>query len=54
MQYEAHCALLDYFSSHAAKIETWFNVISPYDVDISRLKGEIDMLSKKNWQEIRK
>lgn len=54
MQYDAHCALLDYFSSHAAKIETWFNVISPYDVDISRLKGEIDMLSKKNWQEIRK
>jgi hypothetical protein len=54
MQYEAHSALLDFFCSNSEKIETWFNVISPYEANISRLKNEIDILANKNWQEIRK
>jgi len=54
MQYEAHCALLDYFSTNSEKIESWFNIISPYTANINRLKIEISTLASKNWQEIKK
>src|SRR5487761_221185 len=45
-------ALRSYFTEHEAKVESWFNVISPKKGSISDLKTAIDHLRKKNWKEI--
>lgn len=49
---EADLALQEYFSTNLAKIESWFNVISPAGRSIAELKRELDLLSKKNWKDI--
>lgn len=47
-------ALRAYFTEHEAKVESWFNVISPKKGSIGDLKKAIDQLRKKNWKEILK
>jgi len=47
-------ALIDYFKTHASRIEKWFNIISPLNCNIEKLKNEIGILSKKSWSNILK
>ena len=46
---EADQALQAYFRQNRAKIESWFNVISPSTSSIKRLREEINQLSVKAW-----
>lgn len=52
MHIDAHFAIKQYFSNNLAKIEQWFNIISPTDKKISVLKGDLQVLSKKDWIKI--
>lgn len=52
MNYDAHLALIDYFHENIAKIEEWFNVITPEDANIENLKKDLNTLNLKNWKEI--
>ena len=47
-------AIQKYFSDNIKEIEAWFNVISPLETDLTRLKAERDTLSNKDWQAILK
>ena len=49
MALEADKVLQDYFVANIRRIEKWFNVISPKQSSIERLKTQIDVLSKKDW-----
>lgn len=46
-------ALQTYFSANQSVIEGWFNIIAPAEKNLSLLKDELEVLSKKSWQEIR-
>jgi hypothetical protein len=48
----ADAALQSYFTSKRDMIEGWFNVIAPHGKRLSVLRQELNILSKKNWQEI--
>jgi hypothetical protein len=48
----ADAALQSYFKSHVKTIADWFNIIAPAGKNLSVLKGELDTLKVKNWQEI--
>jgi len=51
---KADKALRDYFAAHEANVETWFNVISPHDRDLTELPADLRKLAAKNWQEVPK
>ena len=48
----ADAALKAYFVSNIKAIETWFNVIAPARKTLVMLRGELDALKSKNWEEI--
>lgn len=52
MNIEADRILLKYFSDNLAKVESWFNVISPSQKSLTILKNELEELKNKNWQNI--
>lgn len=52
MNIEADRILLKYFNENLATVESWFNVISPSQKSLTILKGELDELKNKNWQNI--
>ena len=52
MDLRADLALRDYFDRNASKVEGWFNVISPADASIDKLKYHLDMLASKDWEAI--
>ena len=54
MNLSADQALIKYFNANARHIEKWFNIISPLNSDIDRLKAQISNLSKKHWSNILK
>ena len=47
-------AIQKYFTDNIKEIEAWFNVISPQETNLSKLKAELDSLAKKDWMEILK
>ena len=52
MDAEADAVLVDYFASHAERIESWFNIITPKDESLKGLHCALTTLSNKNWKEI--
>lgn len=54
MNKEADRVLTDYFIKNQKRVESWFNVISPGEKRLSTLRGELDTLKNKNWEEILK
>lgn len=52
MALDADKVLQDYFAANIKRIEKWFNVISPKECSLERLKGQIDVLAKKDWRRI--
>ncbi len=52
MSLDANNGLLDYFKENISKIEGWFNIISPNDTSLNKLKKEIKLLKDKDWQKI--
>ena len=52
MDYNSDMALCSYFTDNLAKIENWFNIISPKKKTLSDLKKELSILSKKNWEAV--
>ena len=48
----ADAALQSYFKSRMKVIEGWFNILAPAGKGLAVLKGELDTLKAKNWQEI--
>lgn len=46
----AHDVLIDYFHTHIARIESsWFNILSPKNVDIQELKQQLKTLREKMY-----
>lgn len=52
MDLKADKVLQDYFRANKARIERWFNIITPKQFAIAKLKEQIAVLSKKNWKAI--
>jgi hypothetical protein len=52
MNLSAHQALERYFHKNINKIESWFNIISPSEDNIQRLKENLYKLRDKRWEEI--
>jgi len=52
MALEADKVLQDYFTVNIGRIEKWFNVISPKQFSVERLKQQIAVLAKKDWRGI--
>ena len=52
MALDADKVLQDYFAANINRIEKWFNVISPIECSLDRLKNQIDVLAAKDWQKI--
>jgi len=54
MDAEADAVLIKYFSNHAKRIESWFNIITPSKGTLGSLREHLTELSQKNWKEIHK
>jgi hypothetical protein len=52
MDLKADKVLQEYFKRHRVKIESWFNVISPKNFTIEKLKEQIAVLAAKDWKTI--
>ena len=52
MDARADLVLRDYFTAHAAKIEEWFNIITPKRRTLATLKNELTTLNAKDWRRI--
>ena len=52
MDAQADLVLRDYFAGHAAKIDSWFNVITPPRHSLAELKHELEILNCKDWSRI--
>lgn len=52
MALEADKVLQDYFSDNRKRIEGWFNIITPENESLEKLRKQIDRLSKKDWPSI--
>jgi hypothetical protein len=52
MDLNADKVLQDYFHANKARIEQWFNIITPKKFTIAKLKKQIAVLSKKDWKGI--
>jgi len=48
----ADAVLVEYFATHAKRIESWFNIITPKGQTLKGLHAALTTLSKKNWKEI--
>jgi len=44
--------LVRYFATHADRIESWFNIITPSGQSLTDLRSALTTLSSKNWKEI--
>ncbi len=51
---EADEALQDYFNYNIKNIEQWFNIITPKNNSMNKLKNQLTQLSNKNWEMILK
>ncbi len=49
---DADRALQEYFAENVARIEGWFNVISPGERSIMDLKASLSALASKDWKDI--
>ena len=49
MIYDAHVELARYFKTNRTRIESWFNVITPHDTNVSVLIEHLTKLQKKEW-----
>lgn len=49
---KADFVLRHYFAAHAAKIESWFNIITPKEQSLKKLQEELKTLNGKNWTKI--
>ena len=54
MDADADQVLVQYFASHAKRIEGWFNIITPKTQHLKGLREELRVLSNKKWKEIHK
>lgn len=52
MELNAHKAISKYFKENIDNIESWFNIISPCNRDLSLLKSQLSLLNNKNWSSI--
>ena len=52
MNIEADRILLKYFRENIPTVESWFNVVSPTQKNLTELKGELEELKNKNWENI--
>ena len=52
MDVKADVVLRGYFATHAASIESWFNVITPKDRSLKKLQEELSILNGKDWIKI--
>ena len=52
IRYEADQVLQSYFTANSARIENWFNVITPRGDTMGGLKAQISRLSAKDWQSV--
>jgi hypothetical protein len=52
MNWNANNILLDYFNVNIQSIESWFNIISPQNKNLSVLKKDLNELKNKNWIDI--
>jgi hypothetical protein len=48
----ADVVLRHYFTAHAKKIESWFNIIAPKGGCLKKLREELRILSGKEWRKI--
>ena len=49
---KADVVLKHYFSTHAKKIESWFNIITPNGRSLKKLRKELNILNEKDWKRI--
>jgi hypothetical protein len=49
---KADLVLRRYFASHAKKIESWFNIITPGGRGLKKLQEELQTLNRKDWKGI--
>lgn len=52
MNYEADQVLQSYFHDNEARIESWFNVITPKGRAVAMLQSELALLRDKNWKKV--
>ena len=52
MDYEADRVLQTYFKANAARIEGWFNIVSPGIGSMAQLRSQLAQLRDKNWSAI--
>jgi len=52
MNFEADAILLEYFQNNLSQIEQWFNIISPDNTQIVKLKEQLTELKNKPWKRI--
>ena len=52
MALEADTVLQDYFLSNIRRIEKWFNVITPHQQHMDKLRAQIATLARKDWANI--
>jgi hypothetical protein len=52
MALSADNALQSYFTTRMNEIEHWFNIISPVNKGLSILQEELEILRRKNWEDI--
>lgn len=52
MDARADLILREYFTTHSAKIEAWFNIITPVRGNLATLKNELVTLNAKDWPHI--
>lgn len=52
IDYEAHKALCEFFSENRNDIESWFNVITPENRDITELRDILFTLRNKDWRNL--
>jgi hypothetical protein len=52
MAYSADQLLQDYFTRNLAKVESWFNIVTPSKKALNLLYDELRKLAAKDWAEI--
>lgn len=52
MDLKADKALRQYFRNHEDEVESWYNVISPSESDITGLRANLQRMADKDWERI--
>ncbi|HTX22476.1 MAG TPA: hypothetical protein VMD27_11565 [Candidatus Aquilonibacter sp.] len=52
MDVKADVVLRHYFATHAKKIESWFNIITPKERSLKKLQEELKTLNGKDWKKM--